>query len=457
MSVRHKLFLAMSSIILLMGLLFAFLTQSVIWGILRSQLDVDRRHEVTELADRLLAAYEENGRSWETADRVNELPAPDTIGGHKQASYAITSSAGGMIVFRGPLAPQQVRRLGQQQPLYSADGASFRLHYSDEEVASRAIVRAGIGSSVTVFLLGGGILLALLALVIAYRLSAKLTAPLHALLPAIERLGRGEPGVQAPVTSKDEYGQVALAFNQMSDRIRRAEDARKNLVADVAHELRTPLTIARGKLEWIQQSGQAVEPEQLLPLQDELLRLTRLVDELHQLSLAEARRLTLERRPVAMVELLERSLERIRMEAEDKELLLTLNVPPSPVPTLWADPHRLAQVFLNLLANAIRYTPQGGSVTVTVNLLRSPDADLLQVAVADSGIGIEEQHLSSLFDRFYRTDEARNRNSGGMGIGLAIAREFVLLHKGTLEVASSPGKGSTFTVTLPYMTPPMSP
>lgn len=346
-----------------------------------------------------------------------------------------------------------ITALGIRSEVQSGGETIAILYYHDPEVANISKLRTGISSSVTFLLLASALLFVMISLLVAYWLSKRLTTPLRLIVPAIERLGQGELGVQAPVMSKDEYGTVAKVFNNMSKQLHRAEEIRRNLVADVAHELRTPLTIIRGKLDFIQQRGRSIKPESLLPLQDELIRLTRLVDDLHQLSLAEAKKLPLERKPTDLPALLRRIIERMNPEAERKGVKITLTSTTEPA-TIWVDPYRMTQVFLNLLSNAVRYTPSGGSVNITVKEEkgRNGESDFLRIAIADTGIGIEPEQLPFLFNRFYRTDEARTRNNGGMGLGLAIAKEFVLAHNGTIHVESCPGQGTTFIVTLPYGT-----
>lgn len=315
------------------------------------------------------------------------------------------------------------------------------LRYTDRDIAPIAVA-----SSVTFLLLIGGFLLAGMALLIAYLVSRSITAPLRQLIPAIERLGRGEYGVQVPVLSQDEYGTVAQAFNTMSAQLRSNEEARRKLTADVAHELRTPLTIIRGKLDLIQQSGKPIQPETLLPIQDELIRLTQLVEDLQQLSLAEARRLPMNFSTEPVLPLLQRVADRLSYDAADKRITLSVSCDSS-IPPVWMDANRMTQVLLNLVSNAIRYTPEGGSVKLHAGVL--PEHGMLQISIIDTGIGISPEHLPSLFDRFYRTDEARNRNSGGMGLGLAIAKQLVLNHDGDIQVESFPGQGTAFHVRLP--------
>ncbi|WP_274361756.1 sensor histidine kinase [Paenibacillus thermotolerans] len=451
MSVRRKLFLAMASFIAAMGVLFVLLTIFVVQGVIREWIDVDRSREIEALLGRFEAYYEEHNGSWEGVNRLDT--APDRID-RPDLGIMLTSASNEVLYSYGDEDKEIVTRLGIRSVVrFGEDTAGF-LYYYDREVGNISKVKLGVSSSVTFLLLAGSLLFIAVSLLVAYRLSNRVTAPLRELVPVIERLGSGQLGVQAPVVSADEYGKVALAFNAMSAQILKAEEARRTLVADVAHELRTPITIIRGKLELIQQSGESVEPERLLPLQDELIRLSRLVDDLHVLSLAEARKLPLERKPVKVSELLQRVIGHIAADSGNKGIAVTLHRPNNE-PLVLADANRIIQVFLNLLVNAVRYTPTGGAVTVKLEeqAVHAGQPDAVRVTIEDTGTGIAPEHLPFLFDRFYRTDEARARNSGGAGLGLAIAKELVLAHDGAIDVQSSPGRGTAFTVTLPAMRP----
>jgi two-component system sensor histidine kinase BaeS len=290
--------------------------------------------------------------------------------------------------------------------------------------------------------------LSVIALVIGFWLSRILTSPLRRLITAIERVGNGDLDFTLPVTSRDEYGQVTEALNRMTSDLSRSEEMRKHLVADVAHELRTPLTILQGKLDLIQQSGEPVMPAKLLPMQDEIIRLTKLVSDLQQLSLAEAGKLTLDKKPTDISELLDRLTEMLRLEMEEKgvNLIWTSNLKNA---VIAADPHRITQVFYNLIGNAIRYTPAQGQVSIRLSEQAGTEGGEVVVCIEDTGIGISAEHLPHLFDRFYRVEDDRSRHSGGTGLGLAITRQFVEAHGGRIEVESQIGRGTTFTVFLP--------
>ncbi|MCQ6557278.1 sensor histidine kinase [Paenibacillus mendelii] len=288
-----------------------------------------------------------------------------------------------------------------------------------------------------------------LGLFFSFWISGVLTRPLKKLIAAIERVAQGDLSVKVPIDTKDEYGKVAQTFNDMTFRLHEAEEARRRLVADVAHELRTPLSVMQLKLENYQQAGHHVQPEMLLRLHDEVIRLSQLVDELHVLSLAEAGRLSLDRKPLDLTVHLERIVDDVKYEAEENGLEIRLYTISKPV-TVMADAKRITQVFINLLINAIRYTPRGGKITVEIeDRVVDRNAFFARVSVIDTGIGIPAERLPHLFDRFYRVDEARSRHTGGTGLGLSIVHHFVRAHGGFIRVASQPDEGTIFTVYLP--------
>lgn len=449
MSVRRKLFLTMASFIAAMGIVFILLTMFIVWGIINAMIDVDRSKEMAALSSRFEEYYRQNSDSWEG---VRQFDIGEGWSNNQDAQVLLMSLNGNPLYMSKMQHIRFYTRLGMHTKVQVDGETVANLYYYDREVGNIAKMKYGISSSVTFFLIVFSIIFILISLFVAYRLSKRMTAPLSQLIPAIDRLGRGEFGVQVPIQSEDEYGKMAHAFNTMSTQIQRAEALRRSLVADVAHELRTPITIIRGKLDLVQQSGHSIEPESLLPLQDELIRLTRLVDDLHLLSLAEAKKLPIERVITPFLPLLQRVVDHLAGDARDKGIEIRMrSLHLNETGTAYIDPNRITQVFLNLLINAIRYTPEGGTVTITVGEAAAHSAShgMMRITVADTGIGIDPEHLPHLFDRFFRTDDARTRNGGGMGLGLAIAKEFILAQGGSIDVESAPGQGTTFIVRLP--------
>jgi two-component system sensor histidine kinase BaeS len=448
MNVRRKLFTAFTLFILGMWLSFVLLTQFIVRDIMDYRFVANRSKELESLSIIFTDYYNKHGQSFAGVETIyidnEELKL------RSDASILLTSTDKQNLLFKGEEKEDVVRRLGVRGNVQVKGETIAFIHYYDADVGNISIVREGIRSSVNIMLLSGAFIFMIISLFIAYWLSKRLTRPITLLTSAIDRLGKGEYGVQASINTKDEYSIVSKAFNEMSNQLQRAEEARRNLVADVAHELRTPIAIIRGKLDLLQLEGRTIEPEALLPLQDELIRLTRLVEDLHQLSLAEAKKIVLEKKNTDLAELLGRIIERVNLDAENKNIKISLDILIEN-PVAFVDPIRITQVFLNLFINAIRYTPDGGSVKVSIEdeLPQEEENPMLIISVSDNGTGIEPEHLPYIFNRFYRTDAARNRNKGGMGLGLAIAKEFVLAHNGTIDVDSEIGYGTTFTVRLP--------
>jgi two-component system sensor histidine kinase BaeS len=215
------------------------------------------------------------------------------------------------------------------------------------------------------------------------------------------------------------------------------------MVTDIAHELRTPLTNLRGQIEAVEDGLLPPSPATVRSLREEVLLLTRLVEDLQTLSIAEAGRLALDRSPTSVRELVERALEGFRIAAADGGVQLRNDV--EEFPRVDADAGRVGQVLRNLLANAIRHTPPGGVVAVSART----EGDVVAVTVTDTGRGIDPDHLPHVFERFHRSDPSRSRTTGGAGLGLAIVKSLVEAHGGDVSASSAPGAGSAFRFTLP--------
>jgi signal transduction histidine kinase len=293
-----------------------------------------------------------------------------------------------------------------------------------------------------------GLAAVVVALVLGLLLARQLTAPLRALTEAARRLTREKPRTaglesvpQVEVSGGGEIGELGHAFNQMAHSLAQQDRLRRNLMADIAHELRTPLSVIRSDLEALLDGVYEASPETLASLQEETLLLARLVDDLRSLAQAEAGQLELDRRPIDLAELLRRVVTGFDCVAQAQEQALKLTLP-AELPPISADPQRVRQIVANLVSNALRHAPQSGRVLVAACL--PPGA--VQISVSDDGPGIPAKEAGHVFDRFWRGSGAR---AGGSGLGLAIARELVRAHGGRIWVESEPGRGATFSFTLP--------
>lgn len=281
-------------------------------------------------------------------------------------------------------------------------------------------------------------------------LSRSLARPLSALSRAAHAFAQADWSSRVPsdrLSTIVELRELALAFNRMADSLQRAEAQRRSLMADIAHELRTPLSVMQSLLRAILDGVHPLTLKEIATIYDETRLLSRLVDDVRTLSLAEAQQLPLSLQPVDTRALIQRVVAHFAALAEAQNVTLTASVPEQPL-LVWADPDRLDQVVRNLVTNAVRHTPAGGQVTVSA----TPAGQSVQLAVQDTGEGIPPEDLPFIFDRFYRSDKSRARSSGGAGLGLAIAKSLVEAMGGQINVQSLPGMGSRFWFTLPAPT-----
>jgi signal transduction histidine kinase len=272
-------------------------------------------------------------------------------------------------------------------------------------------------------------------------------SPLVELMAAADAVAEGNLAVQVRENIPGEMGRLGARFNRMVAELARAEQQRRSLTADVAHELRTPLHIIQGNLEGVLDGVYEPSREHISATLEETHLLARLVSDLQTLSLAEAGQLPLHRVQVSAADLLADVSTRFSRPAEEQGVTLALEVAESPSLDLFADPDRLDQVLSNLVANALRYTPPGGQITLGARSTTDPAGVCLWVA--DTGAGIAPEDLPYIFDRFWKGDRARTRGSGGSGLGLAIARQLVQAHGGAIRAESRLGEGSTFTMEIP--------
>lgn len=284
------------------------------------------------------------------------------------------------------------------------------------------------------------------ALVLSLWLSRRLAQPLREMSEAAQELARGrfDRRVKIP-TADDEIRRLALSFNYMASQLGDLERLRREFIANVSHELRSPLTSMRGFLQGVLDGTiPPAEQHRYLSLAfDETRRLSRLVNDLLDLAALESGDVQFHLTRVGVADLLTRAAAKMEPQAGEKGV--RLQVEPDAAGAVRGDPDRLEQVLINLLDNAIRFTPQGGTVTLSA----APRGDVVEICVRDTGPGIPPEDLDRIWERFYKGDRARTRSKGGTGLGLAIARELVERQGGTIRAESRPGAGTAFFVTLP--------
>ncbi len=433
--------------------------------------------------------YVANSNSWQGVER--RIDAPPFGGSNRFFSFTILDSQGQLLIGppvpTPPTPPESGKHSRSGLPV---ERASILVHgrevgilvvRPDFNMQSEALGQPTVQRSPSFlwgiwrsFLIAGFVLGGLL-LALAVIFARRLTRPLRNLTAASEALAAGKLDVRVPGATIRELDELSGAFNRMAGALSAADTQRRQMTADIAHELRTPLSIIRGRLEGVQDGVYEASPEQVVGLLNETALLERLVEDLRLLALAEAGQLPLYREPTDPRELIEGVVAAFADQATRQGIGLQINAT-GDLPEIDVDPQRIAQVLTNLVSNALRHTPDGGMVVLSVapikelppspaskakasNLAsknststRSVLADTpsgVLFTVADTGPGIAAEDLPKVFDRFWRSDRSRTRGSGGAGLGLAIARQIVEAHDGSISVVSEPGQGAQFRIMLP--------
>ncbi len=289
-----------------------------------------------------------------------------------------------------------------------------------------------------------GLLGVFLAFILSYYLSSRISKPLSQLSMATRSIADGEYGKQVDVRGGKEVEELGTAFNALSSGLEKNEMLRKNMVADISHELRNPLAAQRGYLEAIEDGVIELSPETMDILVKHNIVLSRLVEDLRQLSIVDAGQMELDIKPMRLDRVFKMVDLGFQHQRAEKRISLKMDISPN-LPEVKGDQARIVQVLGNLMSNAILYSPEGGCIE-----LNAVEADgEVVMSVIDTGPGIAKEELDYVFERFYRTDKSRTRHSGGTGLGLSIARALVEAHQGRMWVESEAGKGTSIFFTLP--------
>ncbi len=428
-------------IVVTVGTIYFFVSQRIAVE-MEYYRTISEQYRSDQILSSLYAHYWEQGLSWEGVQSVVE--ATSQVSG----THIILVGVNGTVI-----ADSQGELLGKNYTdspdspieLYWFTALLGKVYISLNPEAEPYIAPfRRLSTSINRSLLLGGSLAIVIALLLTFILSRRMSSPIGVLAKAARRLGQGDLSQRVQLQGKGEVEMLAQAFNSMAADLEHAEQLRRNLIADVAHELRTPLSNIQGYLEAIRDRVMKPNAATIRSLNEEAALLSRLVNELQELSLAEAGELKLVYQAEDITKLLKQAVTPWQPKVAAKEISLSLDLPDN-LPLVNIDWQRVNEVLHNLLENAVAYTHKGG----TINVAAITQGDWVEVCVSDTGEGIPAEDLPHIFERFYRVDKSRARATGGSGLGLTIAKRLVEAHGGKITVQSELGKGSRFSFTLP--------
>jgi len=341
---------------------------------------------------------------------------------------------------------------GERVPVFAYDPAIDQWIAEIPSGVQRVILSSPVAKfrvDMPAWLVLGALLLfsLLIGVIMSVWMSRSVTRPVSQLAQATQAVGQRDLGYRVTTTGSQELQELAHSFNRMAEDLERAELTRHNLMADIAHELRTPLSVLEGNLRAMLDGVHETNEEEIALLYEQTHHLNRLVEDLRELSLAEADQLSLNLHEIDLAFLVKDTIAHFEILAQEHGIQLRAELDePLVHPSL--DDHRMRQVLHNLLSNAIRYTPRGGVVTVPAKILS--DNNSLIISVVDTGAGISAEGLPHIFDRFNRTQERLRSDHDGTGLGLAIVKALVEAQGGSVSVRSGGiNQGSTFTIQFP--------
>lgn len=285
----------------------------------------------------------------------------------------------------------------------------------------------------------------LIVVLISLPLARRLVKPIRAMAQATQDIASGKYTTRISMTSSDELGQLARAFNNMALTLEKHDQDRRQWVADISHELRTPITVLRGEIEALLDGISAISSDAIQSLHAEVMRLNRLVEDLYMLSLSDIGALAYQKEDIDLASVLLNVMKSYQPEFKNKEITITTNISGKEGVFVYADQARLRQLSANLLGNSLAYTDRGGRLIITL----AASSDKAIIEFQDSKPGVSDQDLDRLFERLYRAEGSRNRASGGAGLGLSISKNIVEAHEGTISAQHSSQGGVLIRITLP--------
>ena len=462
MSLRARLFLTVGAVVVLSLSAVAFLSSRVTRHAFLRLEDIRATHRIDPgtLGPELEGHYRRLG-SWNGVEPVLERLAAERrqdlvlLGTDGRVAAVSSGLAGARIAPDAGGGLRIEKGFGEGRVVVVARVPPIELRDAAGNPAGRAypIVQPGTGrlkeereflGSVDRWIFGGVAVAGALALLATAALSRRILKPVEDLTEAARKMERGDLAAQVDVRTQDEIGDLGRAFNSMAQARAGAEELRRRMVNDIAHELRTPLTNLKAQLEAIEDGLMPPDAAAQASLREETALLERLVDDLQELSLAEAGQLRLDLAEVSLEEAARSAIVALKPAADAAGVRLESAISPE-LPPVRADWNRVGQIFRNLVSNAITHSPRGGTVRIAAHRT----GEMIELEVRDEGSGITPEHLPRIFERFYRADPSRSRSTGGAGLGLAIVRQLARAQGGDARAESEPGRGSAFFVTLP--------
>lgn len=455
MRLSTKIISLMTLMTVLTGLIVGGVTLNLMGSSFSTYLSQNSRTEISDWSNFYRNYYELNNRSWVgVQDYVQQGRSVRTSYGtwvleEPDVSVCLLSTDGVVLTNTdndkvGMKAVQRV--LDYSYPLYDSDGKTIIAYMAPADYFSDqfwVLINSYLSDTRQSVVIGIAVTI-IIAIILGWLVARNLTKPLDKLTRSVRRIGQGATNEKVDIENDDEIGELAQAFNQMSRELTNANDARVQLFADISHELRTPITAIAGTLENKLVKNESCAPEELSALYDEMLRLGSMVTELQNLSRLDAGHMEISKTLIDFESFINDFVVLFEADAETRDISVKVEFADS-LPYCYADPERLKQVVLNLVSNALRYTTDGGAVI----LKAWADKENFIFSVADTGIGMSDEECQHVFDRFYRTDRSRARETGGTGLGMAITQGLVMAHSGRIEVTSKKNVGTTFTVYLP--------
>ena len=443
-------------LVTLLGTLINAIIITTLTGVFFNRyLDFTGKNLADVLTPQLVAYYQEKG-TWEGVDTLfknQPMPMIDFGNGHPPGSHGPNPLNGAqppMIDIRFMLLDQNGKVVADNSqgpkriaPLADMTQNTFPILVNNQTVGTLQVYGmpnnpnspgAAFISAVTSTTWITMLITALLGVLLGFLIFRQIVSPVRSMTHAAQNIALGDLSQRVNVSSRDEVGTLAAAFNLMAQTLEQNQAQRRNMTADIAHELRTPISIIQANLEAMLDGILPSSPDEIASLLDESALLARLVDDLRLLSLAEAGHLKLVKTSAHINDLLQHIAERFHPQVEDQHINLVVEAPEN-LPMVEVDTDRISMVVRNLVNNALRYTPSGGQVTLKAAVDETV-ANQIRVEVIDTGSGIAPNDMPHVFDRFYRADTSRSRGSGGTGIGLAIVKQLVEAHGGRVFVES---------------------